>query len=789
MDIMPDRNYPKIIRFITSTGFQVIFTLLTLCFTIYYNAAYFLYVPVTGVWLNYKDQNQTSAIITSLNPGGPGEKAGLRVGDKIVSIDGRNITNLNIPIHRPKGAGEVELYVVQRDHQVITIPLQVGSYKDHLNYLADSVPYQLLSLLIYLLGFILLFFSPLSDIRPRLIANVWLLAGVGLAATGPGYTSCAWFAPNVAMVTFAVSIFISISAHLYFPVPTFSNRIRIFIIRMVFGLSILLVVAYLSQQIYFAIRNQNPPTSLTANIINFAFYLSWLVNIGLLLKNRFLVEDKSIKRQTGIILLGTLIGFLPFLLLSELPKLILGRESGFILLPGNISILLLVFVPISYGYVIYQRKLLKIDLIINRMLVYFLLILVLLFASVTILGLISVPLHLPSQSAIVGGFLCVLVALSSATLQRRIQIQVDRTLYGDYYDYTTVTSDLSNRLAETIDRPTLINLLANELPKMMKIKKSALLLLVNNSLELLKPDDNPFTIPLDDKICKILLNFQEPIYAQNLWNLANPNSIEQWKLFAWSQLIVPIVNRDTLYGILIFGDRITGGIYSNQDLQIVGTVSKQAALSIANIILVETLRGLAQQLVRSDEEQRKKVARDLHDSILQNLFFVKQRLSGIDLETASYVDHTITLLRQTIKAQRPSLLDRGLIFALQDLINDMKQLAKDDIVVIWQNLIENEVVLADEKATSIYRIVQESLSNVLKHAQADKIIVTVKKDNDYLEIQIEDNGIGMSSKSLSQMGNHYGLLGMRERATMIGADLSIASKLGIGTTVTIKMQV
>ena len=77
------------------------------------------------------------------------------------------------------------------------------------------------------------------------------------------------------------------------------------------------------------------------------------------------------------------------------------------------------------------------------------------------------------------------------------------------------------------------------------------------------------------------------------------------------------------------------------------------------------------------------------------------------------------LLRQTIKAQRPSLLDRGLILALQDLINDMEQLAEDDIVIIWQNHLKRKLVLADEKATSIYRIVQESLSNVLKHAQAD----------------------------------------------------------------------
>ena len=299
----------------------------------------------------------------------------------------------------------------------------------------------------------------------------------------------------------------------------------------------------------------------------------------------------------------------------------------------------------------------------------------------------------------------------------------------------------------------------------------------------------PFLYPLSDEICKILLNTPCPIHAQNLWNLSSPEAFERWQLFSWAQLFVPIVHRDTLYGVLILGDRTTGDIYSNQDLQIIGTVGQQAALSIANIILVETLRGLAQQMVRSDEEQRKKVARDLHDSVLQNLFFVKQRLARSDPEAASFVDHTITMLRQTIKAQRSSFLDRGLILALQDLINHMEQLAEDDTVILWHNYLDEEVRLTDEKATSIYRIVQESLSNVLKHAQADQAVVSARKDNGFLEIQIEDDGIGMANKSQVQMGHHYGLLGMQERATMIGAEMSIASEPGIGTTVKVKIRV
>ena len=282
---------------------------------------------------------------------------------------------------------------------------------------------------------------------------------------------------------------------------------------------------------------------------------------------------------------------------------------------------------------------------------------------------------------------------------------------------------------------------------------------------------------------------QRPVRAQNVWNIVSPDTNERWMQFHWAQLFVPIFYRNTLYGILILGDRTVGDIYSNQDLQIVGTVGQQAALSIANIILVEALRGLTQQLVRSDEEQRKKVARDLHDSVLQNLFFVKQRLTQSDPETSAQVDRVITTLRQTIKAQRPSLLDQGLILALDDLINDMERLAGDDLLILWRNNLKEEIKLPDEQVTSVYRIVQESLFNVLKHSQADQVIVTARKDDGFLELTIEDDGIGISSEGQGQVGLHYGFLNMKERATMIGADLNIASEPGKGTTVTVKLKI
>ncbi len=80
MAIPPEPGYPRLIRFVTSNGFLVGFALLAICAVVFYNAAYYIFVPVTGVWLDYQDSQQNSAVISSLDPGGPGEQAGLAGG-------------------------------------------------------------------------------------------------------------------------------------------------------------------------------------------------------------------------------------------------------------------------------------------------------------------------------------------------------------------------------------------------------------------------------------------------------------------------------------------------------------------------------------------------------------------------------------------------------------------------------------------------------------------------------------------------------------------------------------
>src|SRR4030043_1689140 len=88
MNITTDQSYPKIINFVKGTGFQVGFTFVTFLLILFYNVTYYVFVPVTGVWLDYDRQALNTAIIGRLNPGGPGEIAGLRGGGIVNTIFG-----------------------------------------------------------------------------------------------------------------------------------------------------------------------------------------------------------------------------------------------------------------------------------------------------------------------------------------------------------------------------------------------------------------------------------------------------------------------------------------------------------------------------------------------------------------------------------------------------------------------------------------------------------------------------------------------------------------------------
>jgi signal transduction histidine kinase len=197
------------------------------------------------------------------------------------------------------------------------------------------------------------------------------------------------------------------------------------------------------------------------------------------------------------------------------------------------------------------------------------------------------------------------------------------------------------------------------------------------------------------------------------------------------------------------------------------------------------------QLTRDDERAR--IARELHDDLGQllatlrgdlSLFTRQPELSAAMQEPLRGMDQlllaAIASLRRIANNLRPRALDDGsLYFALQAMCMDF---ARRHGMHCERDIVEAELCFDDQYSTAVFRIVQESLTNVGRHAQANHVCISVRRQDGMLRIRILDDGVGLSDSDLRKPGS-LGLVGMRERVQALNGRMSIRGKGGARVTV------
>lgn len=210
------------------------------------------------------------------------------------------------------------------------------------------------------------------------------------------------------------------------------------------------------------------------------------------------------------------------------------------------------------------------------------------------------------------------------------------------------------------------------------------------------------------------------------------------------------------------------------------------------------LRALAARLQAIREEERTRIAREIHDELGQALTALKldvawlsaKRPRGaaagnsepfrvIDRSIATRIDETMQIVRRIASELRPSVLDQlGLEAALDVLVQETAQRTGMTI-----NLETDEFPrLSNEVASNAFRIIQEALTNVVRHAKATRVDVSVRRAGGSIVLGVGDNGVGFSPDTLSGLRS-LGLVGMRERALACGGTLMVQGKPGAGTAI------
>ena len=272
--------------------------------------------------------------------------------------------------------------------------------------------------------------------------------------------------------------------------------------------------------------------------------------------------------------------------------------------------------------------------------------------------------------------------------------------------------------------------------------------------------------------------------------------------FVGSWIAIPLLAGEKIIGLCIL-EHTQANFFTPELTKWAISLTHQAAVAIQNAWLFEQVRdgrehlqALSRRLVEVQESERLYIARELHDeagqaltSLMLGLRQLEQDGGDRDVviahskELRQIADGVMEDLHRLAVDLRPASLDHlGLVPALRQ---HTELIAEKHNLIIQLEVVGQMDRLTDEMETVIYRIVQEALTNVVRHSQASQVDIILERRGDKLLVIVEDNGVGIESDL--KTGNHLGMVGMRERAEMLGGRITVEGIKGSGTTIILEV--
>ncbi len=710
-----------------------------------------------------------TATVKNVISGSSAEAAGLQAGDVIQKIDGVLFDWSSLATfashYRP---GNTIQLSVSRSGQLINLSVPLVSAGSL--YLARMILFAVGILLGGALAFILLWrFFRKTEVQILFLMMQTAAAGFLL----PAIMATDWvFLPlwqlDVAGAAASLSILIAFYSMMTYPVKIGSPGRRRAAGVILFALGLAMEVVWLLD-----IRGWG---SLIGKFVIAALLVMIFVATILLFVYVYLKRATHLqRRQLRLVSLGFLFSLGPTIFLYSLPRIFFGNPFVNELVAVGCFLIGLLF----YVYVILYQNLTRVDQVLNRAVVT-----LVLFAGILIILLIPVIILeriLPNdwiiQAFILAG-LTLLVALSFTFVRQWVQRRVDIFFYGGWYDYPKVIETISTALAHSLKWEQLEKILTRQVPELMKLT--------------------------------------------NAWLILDHSSADARFPAAEPQIRIPLQFEDKPYATWVVGPRQDNDYFSTSDRNILTTLTPQIEVALSNILHVERLREqlaeirasqetmvkMEHQLIRSRDQEQERLSRELHDGPLQELVGMNMQLgmlvskshpeqaqtpfgdalSALQLEVRSLMAE----LREVCAGLRPPMLDTlGLCAALRALVD---RWAGEEQVPIALELPPDDSVsfLPAEVSLNLYRVVQEALANIARHAGASQVTIRLASDTrqEILSLAIEDDGQGFVPEEVNLLAgqNHFGLAGMQERVKLIGGFWTLSSAPGSGTRIQVTWQ-
>lgn len=211
----------------------------------------------------------------------------------------------------------------------------------------------------------------------------------------------------------------------------------------------------------------------------------------------------------------------------------------------------------------------------------------------------------------------------------------------------------------------------------------------------------------------------------------------------------------------------------------------------------EELRQLASYQERIKEDERKRIAREIHDELGQNLLALRIDIAMLHARTGTshpklnrkvhavleHIDSTMKAMRAIINNLRPTVLDLGLNAAIEWQVKEFQRRTGIACELV---MADKELLIDDNRATALFRVLQESLNNVFRHARASKVRIEVEGKGEQLFMTIADNGVGIFP-GCRRKANSFGLVGIKERISTLGGELVIDTAQDKGTALKVSI--
>ncbi len=703
-------------------------------------------------------------IVTWVQPLGLAWSAGIRPGDII--------TNLPVAVQDiPAAAANASTIEVRSASGEILTASSVDatwiSQKLRFSFLAVAVSFIAVGGAVFLLT------------ADRVLAIVALLFGTTAAtamlaslATPFGQT-WAFVVVYLSVIGFGAGTFL-----LFLTCPV--NRLTTHSGRWAAGICISLAVTLILA--YAWVLTQDPAAYATLRRVAFLFVAMCLLGgAGLVVLNLVQTpsEERDARRALGLVAIGSVAGVAPICVLCLVP-LMLGLDY---VVEPQFAVLSMVLLPASLAATtISSRQLFGIVRILSRGLVGF----VVWIGLLGIYGIALVVFHqgfglrqelVPRVSTT--ALVLAMVVATFWPVQNRLRRGLERLLFRDVYSYAETLQHLSSEIVHLASVDTIAMHVLDRLGATLDLAWAA-----------------------------IVLETPAPGVPYYCWgdcpaNL-DPRTIQSWPDGGRAHFM-PLVADGLAIGTLAIGPRRHGVELLRDDRRLITTLAPLIATALQNALLVQRLESqvavledrehalaaLSTKLMQVQEEERRRLALDLHDDPLQRAILLARQLNeappgSYDQQLAGSVEEIIISLRAICTGLHPPALDDfGLVAGLDWLLHDVQ--ARSDLTISLSTDISGHAPshrLEPDLEIALYRVAQEALNNCLKHAGATQVSVTLCQEPTRIWLRVVDDGQGIDPDARQARESlHLGILGMRERLRPWGGSLSLEGNPSGGTVV------